>query len=70
MKSLYTTDDPSSVRGFGALKIASSHGQRKEATESLGLSALTTALCHTLLYLPLLKAYIKANSTSLVSLIF
>ena len=41
--------DPSSVSRFAGLIKASSFGQRNEATESLGLSTLTTARCHTLL---------------------
>jgi hypothetical protein len=37
-------------------KYSSLQGQRNDATDILGLSALTTARCHTLLYLPLLSA--------------
>ena len=53
--------DPSSVRGFAGPITASLHGQRKEATDSLSLSAFTMALCHTLLYFPLLTAYNHTN---------
>lgn len=52
--------DPSSLRFVAGLMSASSHGQRKDATDILALPELTMARCHTLLYLPLLNAYKQA----------
>lgn len=39
--------------------IAVLHGQRKDATDILSVSELTTARCQTLLYLALLNACMK-----------
>uniref|UniRef100_M1CK43 Oxidoreductase, 2OG-Fe oxygenase family protein n=1 Tax=Solanum tuberosum TaxID=4113 RepID=M1CK43_SOLTU len=54
-------EDPSSIKVFGALIMEQSLGQRKEATDILALSEFTIALCHILLYFPLLNACTTNN---------
>ncbi|KAJ8446276.1 hypothetical protein Cgig2_016047 [Carnegiea gigantea] len=49
-------DTISTVTDGGALINASSAGQTKDATDILAFSAFSSALCHTLLQIPLLSA--------------